>query len=485
MARFSVEAVFRGIDQISGPVTGMQSVIRRFSERAQRRIGAITDATDALAGGMARVGRNATFGAAGLLTGITLINKSTSEFETMTEAMGINSETARAVAFSAKSIGLEADTVTDLIEEMNNKLGESAGLEELGPVTESLSILGLEFENIRDLSPDEQFKAITNAALKLEDGTKAAAAADILLGGEANKIISVMRLQGGTMEEIEARFKEVNFLTEAGTKGAKKWAGSIGFTTTMFETMGQQIAGLAGDALAPMLDLLNETVSAQKDLVNEKLTEFFAEVAEKVEYVIENFSTVVTWIKRIGAVIGIFFALSLALKAIAVVLGVVNVVMAVYSAAVVASTVVTGVLNAVMLANPMGAIVVGIGLLIAAGITLMRKWDEIGDFFTELWDKISIPESLTNPFSHFSLSDLNPFADDPVEEIVKPARPFSDAPPQLISPEARALALSEEKTMTSKVDISVTAAPGSTAAMTVRNDAPNVAMSLANSGDFQ
>ena len=483
MARFSVEAVFRGVDRISAPVSRMQARIRRFSERAERRIRAISEATQALTRGMANVGKGAAFGAAGLTTGITLVNNATNRVETMAEAMGVNADTIRSVGFATKSLGLDLDSVTDLVEEMNNKLGESAGIEELTPVTESLHILGLEYENLRDLSPDEQFRAIADAALKMEDGAKAAAAADILLGGEANKIISTMRLQGKSMAEIEARFKEVNFLTEEGKTGARAWGASMGFTTTLVETLGQQVSGLAGTALAPMLDLLNETAVANKEVINKALIDFFAEVADTVKFLIENFSTVVIWIKRIATGLAIFFTFTAVLKGLVLVLTAVNLVMA---------------------ANPIVLLILGITALVSAAITLMGGWGAVGDFFSNMWAGIvadfkqfksealgfvddikSIPDKLPN----FSLSSLNPFADDDEEKAAilnppDPSRNLSDAPIQLISPETRAAKLTEEKTTTSKVDISLQADPGTKAAMKTTGPMTGVSMALANSGDF-
>ena len=206
MARFSVEAVFRGIDRVSAPVSRMQNNIRRFSERAERRIRNISNATAGLSKAMISVGTGATFGAAGLVTGISLVNSATARIENLSEGMGVSSDTIRAVGFATRSLGLDLDSVTDLVEEMNNKFGESKSLEEIAPVTEGLVAMGLEFNNIKDLSPEQQFRTINDALLKMEDSTEAASAADKIYGAEANKLISVLRLQGGSMAEIEAKF---------------------------------------------------------------------------------------------------------------------------------------------------------------------------------------------------------------------------------------------------------------------------------------
>ena len=504
MARFSVDAVFRGIDRVSAPVSRMQNNVRRFSEQAERRIRNISRATEGLSKAMISVGTRATFGAAGLVTGISLVNSATARVENLSEGMGVSANTIRAVGFATRSLGLDLDSVTDLVEEMNNKFGESLGIEELGPVTESLSIIGLEFNNIKKLSPEDQFNTISDALLKMEDETKRAAAADILFGGEANKLFSVMALQGGSMDEIKKKFEEVNFLTDEGTNGAKKWGASMGFTTTLVETLGQQVAGLAGDALAPMLDLLNETAVANKSVINKAVTDFFAELADTIKWAIENFSTVVAWIKRVATGLAVFFAFTAVLKTLVLVLTAVNLVMA-------ANPVVLVVLGVIALIAALAALVVAVvsnwdtivakissawetikmGAVVAIDFISEKfsAWkdfvfgiaDGIKNTFVGIWEKIKSTftlgiADLKAKIPKFSLSSLNPFADD---DETPPA-----PPPQLISPEVRAAQIREEKTTTSKVDIAVSAAPGSTAEMTTSGPMTGVGMALANSRDF-
>lgn len=57
-------------------------------------------------------------------------------------------------------------------------------------------------------------------------------------------------------------------------------------------------------------------------------------------------------------------------------------------ASTIAQTFAQGGLNAVMAANPMAMIVIGIGLLVAAGIALWRNWDVVKAKAEELWKKM-------------------------------------------------------------------------------------------------
>ena len=217
-SKYTVSTIFRGIDNMTKPVRKMTGSIQKMTEKTEVGLRKIDAATSKVTESMFGAGKKAALGIAGLTSALVVgagaVNQMKLESDNMTRAMGANIETVEAITSGIKGIGLTAENVTDLYEEMNNKLGESAGIEEITAVTESLGILGLEFRNIKKLSPDEQFKAITDAALKMEDATQAAAAADILMGGEANKIISTLRLQGKSMEDITKNYQMMNFRTD-------------------------------------------------------------------------------------------------------------------------------------------------------------------------------------------------------------------------------------------------------------------------------
>ena len=191
-------------------------------------------------------------GVGGLLSGV--INQETAQLENMASALGVSGEFLDAVGGSVKALGFNFENAADLIEEMNNKLGESKGLEEITPVTEALEILNLKFSDLEKLAPEEQFKKIGNAALALKDQQKAVSAVDILMGGEANKIFGFMRKTGESFDTIIEKQMEMNFQTAESREGAVKMTASLGKLTKLFTSFSQLIAGLLGRYLAPLID---------------------------------------------------------------------------------------------------------------------------------------------------------------------------------------------------------------------------------------
>lgn len=359
--RFSVEAVFKAVDRMTAPVTRMQNRVGKFTRSMSKGLGTVNKAVDKVTGTMIRGAATTAKGlgavTATLGTAITLFNKSSVEAEQLANSVGFNVDKLEAFAGAVAPAGFQLDNVVDLIEEMNNKLGESAGLgDTITPVKESLAILGLRFKDIINLKPEEQFERITNAALKMEDAQKAAAAADILLGGEANKIIGVLRQQGGTLEEIIAVQERLNFRTEESRKGAGDFVRQLQLTTRAAGSLGAEISGLAGKHLAPLLQKLTDWAAANKQIIADNIVKAVTSITDAVQFLIENLETIVLWTKRIGTGLAVFLAFSAVLKTLIAVMTAVNLVMA---------------------ANPVTLIVLGIMALIAVIAAAIIYWDEI------------------------------------------------------------------------------------------------------------
>lgn len=201
-------------------------------------------------------------------------NQETAEMSNLAASVGLSAETLEALTGVVKNVGFESDRVVDLVEEMNNKFGEMAGLGEMTAVEESLKILNLEFTNLKKLKPEEQFQEIIDAALKLEDAQQAVSAVDMLMGGEANKILGFLRSQDTTLEQLLERYKAINVLNEEGREGAKRFTMIWGQFTGVLQSILQLFSGLVGDAIAPMVNEFLDFVAANRELIQTKVKDW-------------------------------------------------------------------------------------------------------------------------------------------------------------------------------------------------------------------
>lgn len=209
------------------------------------------------AGFVGRQARNAalvggtTVGA--LLTGITMTNRLTAEQANLARAVQISAKDMAAWSSIVQQAGFDSEAFNSLIEELNNKFGESKGLaEQTTAVQEAMQILRLDFEKIKRLKPDQQFLAIIKAAQQL-GGQEAVSAADILLGGEANRIVGYFNSLGVPVERLFNEVRDLQIISEGGIEGARKF--NVAWLQ-LSSTLGQafsEVSGLIGEELAPQM----------------------------------------------------------------------------------------------------------------------------------------------------------------------------------------------------------------------------------------
>lgn len=417
-SKYQISTIFKGIDRITKPVRKMGKSVKSFSLSAEKNLRKVDRVTGKLSASLLKIGKNAAVGAAGIaslaIVGASAVNAQALATENMSKAMGANVQTVEAVSGAIQGIGLDAEAVTDLFEEMNNKFGESAGLAELAPVTESLSILGLEFEKIKKLSPDEQFRAITDAALKLESATQAQAAADILLGAEANKIIGTLRQQGKSFADIENAHKMLTFRTERSRQGARAHAIEQAKAGKIIASLGMEISGLIGLHLTPLIKKFNEFAIKNKELISQSIDKFFEKVGNSIGDVSTILERSIGWFNELGAtfekakywaeiivkVTGAFIAFSIVLKSFILIMTAVNLVMALNPAG--------------MMALAITAAAVAIG---AAAALIYKNWDDIAQYFSDITDSIIDSFSVVPEFFDSMFASVNNTYDKTVGQI--------------------------------------------------------------------
>ncbi|AUR92583.1 TMhelix containing protein [Vibrio phage 1.174.O._10N.261.55.A8] len=383
--RFTISTVFKGVDNMTKPVRKMTGSIQQMTESTEAGLRKIDAATSKVTASLFDVGKKSAIGitalTASLVIGSGAINQMKLETDSLSRAQGANIETVEAIASGIKSIGLSAENVTDLYEELNNKLGESAGIEEITAVTESLGILGLQFESIKKLSPEDQFNAITDAALKMEDATQAQSAADMLLGSEASKIIGTLRLQGKSMEDITKNYQMMNFRTDQSRKGAEDMAKAQSTTAKIIGSLTQEVSGLIGKALAPMITKFNEFMINNKELISQNLDKLFNSIGDSVGDVGQHMEALIGWIGDLGANFSEFLKWAKWVGALALAI----------TGLMVALKLFIGVMTAVnlVMANPIiAAVVLTVAALAGAAYLVYKNWDGISAWFSDMWESI-------------------------------------------------------------------------------------------------
>ncbi|WP_163370923.1 hypothetical protein [Endozoicomonas acroporae] len=341
----------------------------------------------------------------GAFAGLTMANKDFAAQASQAAAVGLDFRTYQAFGKVIASAGFEADTVIDLVEEMNNKMGESAGIEELAAVQESLGILGLAYEDLAQLSPEKQFMAITKAAQELGDAQQASAAVDILMGGEANKIIGHLRQQGTSVDKLVASYKGLSVVTKDGEAGAKSFNKGMDSIKFAVGSAFQEISGLIGGALAPALAEWPKKIADFFNNNRDQITLWADKAAAVFPVVIEGIAGFGKGLYQLGSAVNSvmqFFGgwensamvvgALLAGKFLASVIGVAASIgtlvttMGGFGAVMTAVGVGIKAVGAAVMANPIGLIA---GAIALGALAIYKNWEPIKGFFSGLWSGVT------------------------------------------------------------------------------------------------
>lgn len=368
-----------------------------------------------LGGALKSVGAKASImgaGVAGAFWGMDAVSKGVAEQTALAQSVGVSSKALSAWAGMAKGMGFEADNVADLVEEMNNKIGESKGLGEVTtPVKEGLQMLGLEFDKIANMNPEEQFRAIAEAAISQKDAQVAASAMDMISGGEGNKLISLWRVMskesGKAFQDLEAEYRKLNLQTDAGRSGNVEWANTSKKLFTMLGSGVQEIAGIIGSQLAPVAKEVMGWLVDNFDGIRSAARDFASTLPSKLKSLKDGFmslwkgtSAFRSFFVGIVKLIGPFNVLIVA--AAAVIAGPLIVALASLTAAFVALGTAIGM-------TPIAWILGAVAALVAGAVLLVTYWDDVATYFTTLWEGIkqAFNDGLINGVVHL-LSTFNP-----------------------------------------------------------------------------
>lgn len=290
-SKFAIVTVIKTVDKVTRPVRRMTRNVTRAAASMGRAFVKLTKITAKFARSMAGIGgkfaKFGSFAAGGLSAALVLLNRSTVQSDLLATSTGLVAENLAAYAAAVAPAGFNLDNVNDLAEEMNNKFGEIATIGAPVTLQEGLKTLGLRARELNKLAPDERFRKIADSILAMKDQTQALSAADKIFGGEANKVFGVLRAQAGTTEQLIHRYRELNFLTEDGRKGAHSFNSALTQLMTAVTSIAREVSGLAGDALAPLITKMTEWIKQNRELVKLKIAEAVTHIRDAVEAVLK------------------------------------------------------------------------------------------------------------------------------------------------------------------------------------------------------
>lgn len=348
------------------------------------------------------------------ITGLmTVTNESTASMAGMAKSYDMTVDSFKAWSGVAQQANLDGEHVGDLIEELRNKFGEFKALGEQSSVSDVFGALGIDASMMEGMAAAEQFEFIMNRFSGVADKDQAASLADMLFGGEGNKLTTYIRNTGKSLNELLDEQRQFNLLTDEGASGAVAYGLSFKNLKSIVTSAWQEISGIVGGEMAGDMQNLGETVSKyvreNKEEVVSTLKGLVYGAKDFTVAVWEIGSSVNSIVQVFGGwkTVGVAVASLLAGKLVISLFGMGQ---ALFTAVRAIGTLKVGMagLNAVMAANPIGLVVAAVGALIFAGIQLYQNWDTVTAWFGEklAWFKTEFPATFNVIKTLFDWSPL-------------------------------------------------------------------------------
>lgn len=217
-------------------------------------------------GGM--FGTGLAFGGGGVVASAlgTLIAPAATNAETATRASVAKSYGVDVVTFNAwdslaRQYDMNAENIGDLFEEYLHKAGEYKQNGKQGSLQDAFETLGFKTGDFAGLSDMAQFDKIVERALSLQDEAKASFALDSLFGGEASKLLMLIKQSGRSYRELMDEQRRYNLVTREGAEGAIAGNQAISNLRTVFSSAVAEISGQLGNELAPDIRRLTDDLS--------------------------------------------------------------------------------------------------------------------------------------------------------------------------------------------------------------------------------
>lgn len=370
-------------------------------------------ASSLMGNGILAAGSAAAVAAGSMFLYVNSVAQADAQVRTLAESVGANVKEIEYLSAAIAPLGMDFEKAVDLQEEFVNKWGESRALvnkgladgmelkeatdEAVGGMKDAYAMLGLDLAESIKKPADVAAKEFYDAILKHGNNAEAQSAADIMLGGDANKIFGHLRKEGfKTMDGLNERFGALDSRTDESRANLEKFASSMNFIKFATSSLSKEFAGLLGGALQPVVEKAQEWMKANKQLVGVKLKEWADNIAKSIQWVINNFEQIVFWTKTIAVAVGVFMGLAAVIKAV---------------------TIATTIFNLVMMANPIVLIVAGVALLAAGFYYLIKRMGGV----TGIWEKVKTAFGAGINFIKSIIQSVdNFFAENPIMNFIMP-----------------------------------------------------------------
>ncbi|MDX9911210.1 MAG: hypothetical protein RBS39_05215 [Phycisphaerales bacterium] len=232
---------------------GVSDRLTAALKRAERKLKAFGESVRSLGLRLAGLGGAALAPLAGA---VKLFASAGDTLDKMSLRTGVSVEALSELGFAAEQSGADLQTLENGVRVMQRTLNDAA--RGLATAQDALADLGLTADDLRGLSPEQQFKTLAEAISRIEDPSKRAAVAMQIFGRAGTKLLPL--IEGGVdgIEALQAQARSLGLTISAKTA---KDAALLNDTMNILFRVLKQGVFIVGSALAPTVVKLSNAIT--------------------------------------------------------------------------------------------------------------------------------------------------------------------------------------------------------------------------------
>ena len=178
------------------------------------------------------------------------------EVAKMSKRTGLSVEALSELRFVASQTGTECSSLEMAFRKMQRSIYDAG--RGLATQKDALAELGLTFEDLKSLKPEEQFKILAEQLGKLTDDTKQAAIAQMLFGRTGTNLIPMFEAGAAGISELQAQARKLGLtMSKEDAQAAEEFTDAM---DALWKTVKMGVFNV-GSALAPLLQELAESMT--------------------------------------------------------------------------------------------------------------------------------------------------------------------------------------------------------------------------------
>jgi len=317
----------------------------------------------------------------GLTAMVVKMTETTSLIKDNAEKAGMSAEEYQKWKFAAEQSGMSIETLQGAMVRQQKSFSEAkTGNKALA---DTYKQLGVDLSSINN--SEDAFNQTMAALAGISNEAQRNALANDLFGKSYAQLTPLLNEGVTGMDALKQKAVELGGVmsNEAVAKGE-----AFGDTLDQLKTASGGIVNSIGTALVPIIQKFADSVIANMP----KVESAFKLVSDGIQWLIDNSNWLVP---VIAGVVAAFTGMQI--------VGVINTLMAAYTAFTKGATITQAILNAVMAANPIMLVVLAIAALIAIGVALIMNWDKVKAWFVGFWEMLktgfaTMVETISAPF---------------------------------------------------------------------------------------